>query len=337
MSNISNSTDGTTGPGPALVQVVMQPRATVARRAPAREIDAAQVARTREGGFRRRKTTNAVMLGFAVVCAIIALIPLFAIAVYVVVQGVSSLDLSFFTHAQSDVDTFGRPIGIGNTIAGSLLLVLISCVIGLPIGVFSGIYLSEYGLGPAADAVRFLADVIAGLPSIIAGLVGYALVVPLIAKLPGHNGFSAIAGGFALALLMFPVVTRATEEVLRLVPNSLREGGLALGIPRWRVVASIVLPTAASGIITSMLLGVARVTGETAPLLFTSFGNNNWTWDPTQPVGALPQMIYLYATNAPSIQQRHQAFAGALILVAIVVLLNLAARIIFRQRVRGRT
>jgi len=270
------------------------------------------------------------MLGLAILCAAIALVPLFAIAVYVVVQGISSLDVSFFTHAQSDVNTFGVPIGIGNTIVGSLLLVAISCAIGLPIGLFSGIYLSEYGRGRFADAVRFLADVIAGLPSIIAGLVGYAIVVSI-------TGFSAIAGGFALGLLMFPVVTRATEEVLRLVPNSLREGGLALGIPRWRVVASIVLPTAASGIITSMLLGVARVTGETAPLLFTSFGNNNWNWNPGKPVGALPQMIYQYATNAPSLQQRHQAFAGALVLVAIVVLLNLTARILFRQRVQGRT
>ena len=171
---------------------------------------------------------------------------------------------------------------------------------------------------------------LAGVPSIVAGLVGYALVVAI-------TGFSALAGGFALGLLMFPVVARATEEVLRLVPNSLREAGLALGVPRWRVIARIVLPTATSGIITSMLLGIARVTGETAPLLFTSFGNAHWTWNPLQSIGALPQMIFTYSTNSPYPQQHQQAFAGALILVAIVVLLNLTARFLFRQRVHGRT
>ncbi len=331
------SVDDTTTGRPGLVQVSVSPRLPASKRAANPRVDAARVTRIREQGYRRRKTTNAAMLGFAVVCAVAAIIPLFAIAIYVVAQGVSSLDLSFFTHAQSDVNTFGVPIGIGNTIVGSLLLVVIACAIGLPIGLFSGIYLAEYGRGRVANAVRFTADVIAGLPSIIAGLVSYALIVPLIAKIPNHNGFSAIAGGFALALLMFPVVTRSTEEVLRLVPNSLREAGLALGIPRWRVIASVVLPTAASGIVTSMLLGVARATGETAPLLFTSFGNNNWNWDPTQPIGALPQIIYQYSTGAPNPQQQHQAFAGALVLVAIVVLLNLIARVIFRQRVQGRT
>jgi len=151
------------------------------------------------------------------------------------------------------------------------------------------------------------------------------------------GNFSALAGGFALGLLMFPVVTRATEEVLRLVPTSLREGGLALGIPRWRVIASIVVPTAASGIVTSMLLGVARVTGETAPLIFTSFSNSYWNANPLHAVGALPYTIYYYATNEPDPTYHKMAFAGALILVGVVVLLNLIARLIFRQRVQGRT
>lgn len=330
MSEIVNTSDRSAGSTAGLVQVTVQARPSVAPRAPGRAIDAGQVARTREQGYRRRKTTNAVMLGFAIFCAAIALVPLFAIAVYVVTQGISSLDLNFFTHAQSDTNIFGVPLGIGNTIVGSLLLVVIASLIGLPIGLLSGIYLAEYGRGRFADAVRFLADVMAGLPSIVAGLVGYAIVVSLI-------GFSAIAGGFALGLLMFPVVTRATEEVLRLVPNSLREGGLALGVPRWRVIASIVLPAATSGIITSMLLGVARVTGETAPLLFTSFGYNSWNWNPAKKVGALPQMIYQYSTNSPYPQTHQMAFAGALVLVTIVVLLNLVARLVFRQRVRGRT
>jgi len=330
MSEIVKPTDGTTGPGPSVVQVKVQPQAANRPRAPRREIDTVQVARTREQGYRRRKTTNAVMLGLAFVCAAIALIPLFAIAVYVTVQGVSSLNLNIFTHSQNDVDSFGVTLGIGNTILGSLVLVVIACIFGLPIGLFSGIYLSEYGRGRFADAIRFLCDVLAGIPSIVAGLVGYAIVVTI-------TGFSALAGGFALGLLMFPVVARATEEVLRLVPNSLREAGLALGVPRWRVIARVVLPTAASGIITSMLLGIARVTGETAPLLFTSFGNAHWAWNPLHAVGALPQMIFQYSTNSPYAQQHQQAFAGALILVAIVVLLNLTARFLFRQRVHGRT
>jgi phosphate transport system permease protein len=326
------------GPEPSLAEVsIVQPRRILVPvpRKPARW-EAAERAvpavslRHLEHSYRRRKTTNVVMLSVAAFCAAVALVPLLAIAVFVVAQGINSLDLSFFTHAQSQVDAFGTPLGIGNTIVGTSLIVLVSCVIGLPIGLFSGIYLAEYGRGRFANAVRFLADVVAGVPSIVAGLVGYALIVTFF-------GFSAVAAGFALALLMFPVVTRATEEVLRLVPNSLREGGLALGIPRWRVIVSVVLPTAASGIITSMLLGVARVTGETAPLLYTSFSNQYWELNPLHPVGVLTYTIYDYATNQPDPTLHHMAFAGALVLVAVVVLLNLAARLLFRQRVRGRT
>jgi phosphate transport system permease protein len=169
----------------------------------------------------------------------------------------------------------------------------------------------------------------AGLPSIVAGLVGYALVVSI-------TGFSAVAGGFALGLLMFPVVTRATEEVLRLVPDSLREAGLALGLARWRMIVSIVVPTAASGIITSMLLGIARVTGETAPLLFTSFAYPYWQVNPLRPVGALTYTIYDYATNQPSPKLHQMAFAGALVLVTVVVVLNLAARLLFRSQTAAR-
>jgi phosphate transport system permease protein len=270
------------------------------------------------------------MLGFASVSSLLAIIPLAAIALFILVQGVSSLSLDFFTHAESEVDSFGVPLGIGNTLVGTLLIVLVACLVGLPIGLFSGIYLAEFGRGRFADAVRFLADVMAGLPSIIAGLVGYALIVVTF-------GFSAIAGGVALGLLMFPVVTRATEEVLRLVPLSLREGGLALGIPRWRVIASVVVPTAANGIITSMLLGVARVTGETAPLLFTAFTHPYWEWNPAHPVSALTVTIYNYYVNDPDPTKHKMALAGALVLVVFVVGLNLVARLLFRQRLAGRT
>lgn len=312
-----------------LIQVQLGHRAGPGSHESAPQADAGAPGGAVERGYRRRKAANALMLSFSVVCAAIAVIPLFAIAIYVAVQGISSLNLNFFLHAEYETDAFGTPLGIGNTIVGTLLLVAVACVIGLPIGLFSGVYLAEYGRGRFADTVRFLADVMAGLPSIVAGLVGYALVVAFF-------GFSAIAGGLALGLLMFPVVTRATEEVLRLVPQSLREGGLALGIPRWRVIASIVVPTAASGIITSMLLGVARVTGETAPLLFTSFVNQYWEWNPLHQVGALTITIFNYVQN-PDPTYHRMAFAGALVLVAIVVLLNLIARVLFRQRVRGRT
>lgn len=284
------------------------------------------------GTFRRRKIVNALMLNVALVCAIVAVVPLLAIAVYVAFQGVTSLNLAFFTHAQSEVDLFGNAQGIGNTIVGTLLIVLVSCAIGLPIGLFSGIYLAEYGRGRFANVVRFLADVMAGLPSIVAGLVGFAVVVVFFGV-----GFSALAAGFALGLLMFPVVTRSTEEVLRLVPHSVREGGLALGIPRWRVIVSIVLPAAANGIITSMLLGIARVTGETAPLLFTSFDNTHWEWNPLHAVGALTVTIYNYTSNQPDPRLNQMAYAGALVLVAVVVALNLVARLLVSRRVRGRT
>lgn len=290
---------------------------------------AGETAAELSGVQRRRKRVNAIMLGFASVSSLLAIIPLVAIALFVLVQGVNSLSLDFFTHAESDVDAFGIPLGIGNTIAGTVLIVLVACLVGLPIGLFSGIYLAEYGRGRFADVVRFLADVVAGIPSIIAGLVGYALIV-----IP--FGFSAIAGGISLALLMFPVVTRATEEVLRLVPLSLREGGLALGVPRWKVIASIVVPTAANGIVTSMLLGVARVTGETAPLLFTAFTHPYWEWNPTHPVSALTVTIFNYV-NDPDPTKHKMAFAGALVLVAFVVGLNLVVRLVFRRRLAGRT
>lgn len=331
MGDVMNTDDAGTAP---MVPSTVQMRLPVRRGAAARTTSplprGVSLAATAGRTYRRRKLTNAIMLGFAALCAAIAVVPLLAIAGYVVVQGVSSLDLTFFTHAEYPPDAFGTPTGIGNTIVGTVLLVAVASVIGLPIGLFSGIYLAEYGRGRFANAVRFLADVMAGLPSIVAGLVGFAIVVTFF-------GFSAVAGGLALGLLMFPVVTRATEEVLRLVPSSLREGGLALGIPRWRVIASIVVPTAASGILTSMLLGIARVTGETAPLLFTSFDNQYWEFNPLHQVGALTFTIYNFTTNEAAPIYHRMAFAGALVLILIVVALNLVARLLFRQRLQGRT
>lgn len=339
---MSDNTFGTNKP-----DIVTQGAAEIGRLVQVRErsgpkvvtgpaISAEQRATILKQGYGRRKATNTIVFGFAIVCAIIALVPLFLITGFILIQGITSFSLSFFSHAQADVNPtnlLAPPLGIGNTIIGTLLLVLVASVIGLPIGLFSGVYLAEYGRNSRfASTVRFIADVVAGLPSIVAGMVGYALIV-----ITFTPHFSALAGGFALALLMFPVVTRATEEVLRLVPDNLREGGMALGIPRWRIVASIVLPTASSGIITAMLLGVARVTGETAPLLFTSFGNAHWEVNPLQPVSALTYTIYDYSLNQAGAGYHQYAYAGALVLVAVVVLLNVGARALFRQRVRGRT
>lgn len=332
--NVAQSTPATLpGDGAAIPTpyVRVARPASVSPRASAPRSDAVHAARIHAQGYWRRKVVNVVMLGFAGACATVALIPLFAIAIYVLLQGATSLNVNFFTHQQADVDfLLGLPRGIGNAIAGTLLLVAIASAIGMPIGLFSGIYLAEYGRGRFAVAVRFLADVMAGIPSIVAGLVGYALVVSLV-------GFSAVAGGFALGLLMFPVVTRSTEEVLRLVPSSLREAGLALGLPRWRVIAGIVIPSASNGIITSLLLGLARVTGETAPLLFTSTTYAYWQWNPLRPVAALSETIYRYSATYFDPQHHHLAFAGALILVGVVVLLNLTARLLFRPGVSGRT
>jgi len=272
--------------------------------------------RAERGG--RRRATNRVMLALCALCGIIVLIPLFVVLVYVATQGFSALSPSLFT------TTHNNGGGLLDAITGTLFLILIACAVGLPIGLLAGVYLAEFGRGRFATAVRFLSDVMAGLPSIVAGLVAYGLIVAL------THGFSALSGGVALGLLMFPTVLRTTEGVLRLVPNALREGGLALGVPRWRVIVSIVVPTAAGGIVTAIILGIARVAGETAPLLFTAFGSGDLPKGLLQPSNALSLAIW-NNSQAPDPQSHAQAWAGALILVALVLLLNGLARLVARR------
>lgn len=266
----------------------------------------------------RRGITSAVMLALCVACAVIVLIPLFVVLVYVLTQGFSGLSWTLISTTRNDDG------GLLNSIAGTALLILIACVVGLPIGLFGGIYLSEYGRGRFATTVRFVSDVMAGLPSIVAGLVAYGLIVTL------THGFSALSGGVALGLLMFPTVLRATEAVLHLVPGSLREGGVALGLARWRVILRVVIPTAAGGIATAVILGIARVAGETAPLLFTAFGSGDLPGGLLQPSDALPLAIW-NDSQSPDPQARVQAWAGALLLVALVLLLNGLARLVARR------
>ena len=272
----------------------------------------------------QRKVTNVLMLGLCVLALAAALTILVAILGYIVAQGGQALNLDFFTQTPRPVGEPGG--GMANAIVGSLILIIIASLIGLPIGIGAGVYLAEYGRGRLANLIRFLADVLTGVPSIAIGIFAYALlVVPL-------KSFNAIAGGFALAIIMIPVVTRTTEEMVRLVPSALRVGALALGIPRWKMVLRIVLPTALGGIVTGALLAVARAAGETAPLLFTAFGNQFfWKGGLREPIAALPLQIFTYAIS-PYDDWHRQAWAGSLVLVTMVLLLSMSARILVRRR-----
>ena len=271
--------------------------------------------------FQVRKLVNMIWIGLSIACVVAAIIPLGAMLIYILQQGGSSLDLNFFTQLPKPVGETGG--GMSNAIAGTLMIIVLSSAIGIPIGIFGGIYLSRATHERFSGAVRFVTDVIAGTPSIIAGVVAYALVVVVF-------GFSAFAASVALGLLMFPTVTRATEEALRLVPPSIREAGLAVGLPEWKVMFRITLPAAINGIITAIMLGIARVAGETAPVLFTAFGSNTLPGSPFKPIMTLPQQIWIYATS-PYDAQHRQAWAGAFVLFAIVVILNLSARLLTRR------
>jgi len=273
-----------------------------------------------------RKILNLVMLGLCLAALGAAVIVLVAVLGYVVVQGAGSVNLAFLVNTPRPVGEAGG--GMANSLVGTIILVVLASLFGLPLGIGAGIYLAEYGRGRLATAVRFAADVLTGIPSITIGLFAYAaLVVPF-------RTFSAIAGGVALGVIMLPVVTRTTEEMIRLVPGSLREAALALGAPRWRVILSIVLPTALGGIVTGALLAVARVAGETAPLLFTAFGNQFWSRSLIQPIAALPLQIFAYAIS-PYDDWHRQAWAGALVLVSLVLCLSVAARVLARRPSSG--
>lgn len=274
----------------------------------------------------RRRVTDLVVRGLCVFATLLAVIPLACILVYVGGKGLSALDWSFFTANPKPVGEVGG--GMANAMVGTLILVGLASAIGIPIGVFAGVYLAEFGAGRFGKAVRFCADVMSGIPSITIGIFVYALVV-----LPMRR-FSALAGGIALAVIMLPTVTRTTEELVRLVPSALREAALALGVPKWRAIISVVLRTALPGIATGVMLAVARVSGETAPLLFTAFNNRFFTTALDQPMGSMPVQIYAYAVS-PYDDWHRQAWGAALVLVAMVLVLNVAARLLVHFRSGG--
>ncbi len=263
------------------------------------------------------------MIGLTCVAAILATFPLLFILTHLLKQGATSVNWNFFTKMPAPTGESGG--GMANAIVGTGIILLIASAIGLPIGMGAGLYLAEQRGGRLANVVRFLSDVLNGLPSIVLGIFGWQMLVR------PFKHFSALAGGIALAAMMIPLVTRATEEMIRLVPVSMREAALALGYSRWRTSLSVVLRTALPGIVTGALMAIARIAGETAPLIFTAFGNPFWSISPTQPISALPMQIYTYALT-PYEDWHAQAWAGALVLLGLVLVISLAARFATRSR-----
>ena len=271
-----------------------------------------------------RKAKNTLVQTFTFACAILVVTPLVLVFYYLVKNGIGAVDWNFFTQLPKPVGEPGT--GMGNAIAGTFILLGIAACIGVPIGVLGGVYLSEYG-SKLNWWIRFTADVVNGVPSITWGMVVYAMiVVPM-------KGFSAWAGGLVLGLMMIPLVMRTTEEVLQLVPGGYREAALALGISKWRTSVQIVIRTALKGIVTGVLLAMARVAGETAPLLFTAFGNQYWTHNLNDPIAALPLQIFSYAIS-PYDDWHRQAWAGALMLLVLVLFINVGVRFLTRDRFR---
>lgn len=274
----------------------------------------------------RRRVLSGVMSAVMGIAAILATLPLVFLLIYLLRQGASSIDLAFFTQMPRPVGESGG--GMANAIAGTLILVGIACAIGLPVGIGAGLYLAEQRGARLASSVRFLSDVLNGMPSIVMGIFAWHFLVRPV----GH--FSALAGGVALGAMMIPLVTRATEEMVRTVPTALREAALALGYPRWRTSVSIVLRTALPGIVTAALVAIARIAGETAPLLFTAFGNSFWSVSLNQPIASLPHQIYTYA-KSPYDEWHRLAWAAALVLIGLVLIISLLARFVTRSRHGG--
>lgn len=278
--------------------------------------------------LRTRRFVDRLASGLAAICTIALLVPLALILGYLLVKGVTALNADFFTQLPQPVGEVGG--GMANAILGSLTLVALACVLGLPIGILTGVYLAEHGRTALGATVRFCADVLNGVPSIVIGIYAYTLVV-----LP-MKGFSAYAGGIALGVIMLPIVARTTEEMIRLVPTSLREASLALGVPMWRTTISVVLRTARGGILTGIMLAIARVAGETAPLIFTAFGNQYWQSGLRGPIASLPVQIYTYAIS-PFDDWHRQAWAGALVLMTLIAATSLSVRLLTRGApARGR-
>jgi phosphate transport system permease protein len=284
------------------------------------------LARPRARGLARRRRMSLFMVALTCLAAAVAVIPLLVILAYLLKQGAGALSLGFFTHMPTPVGEGGG--GMANAIVGTLILIGIASGVGLPVGIGAGLYLAERRGTPLANVVRFLADVLNGLPSIVMGIFAWQFLV----RPFGH--FSALAGGAAIGAMMIPLVTRTTEEMVRTVPQSLREAALALGYPRWRTSLQIVLRTALGGIVTGVLVAVARVAGETAPLLFTAFGNSFWSTKLSQPIAALPLQIFTYAIT-PYDDWHAQAWAGALVLISLVLVISVIARLVTRARHGG--
>ena len=272
---------------------------------------------------RWRKAKSALASGLSFTAAILVIAPLGLVFFHLLKSGASSVNWNFFTHLPAPVGEKGG--GMVNAIVGSGELLGLASIIGIPIGVLGGVYLAEYGSARANSGLRFIADVLNGVPSITWGVVVYGLVVLR------FKGFSAYAGGLALGLMMIPLIMRTTEEVLLLVPNGYREAALALGVSRWKTIVHVVMKTASKGIITGILLALARVAGETAPLLFTAFGNHFWNHSLNEPIAALPLQIFSYAIS-PYDDWHRQAWAGALVLVVTIFVINVLVRFLTRGR-----
>jgi phosphate transport system permease protein len=274
----------------------------------------------------QRRIVSALMAVVITLTAVATTLPLLFILYYLGREGASSLSVAFFTEMPKPVGVGGA--GMANAIVGTLILIVVACAIGLPVGIGAGLYLADFRGTRLATLVRFLADVLNGLPSIVLGIFAWEFLVrPL-----GH--FSALAGGIALAAMMVPMITRTTEEMVRLVPASLREAALALGYSRARTAITIVLRTATAGIVTGVLVAVARIAGETAPLLFTAFGNTFWSVRLGEPIAALPLQIFAFAIS-PYDEWHRLAWAGALVLIVVVFLISVAARFATRSRASG--
>ncbi len=271
---------------------------------------------------RYRKIYNVLAFAVTGLCAALTLAILFFVLGYVTLHGISSLDWNFFTKLPKPVGETGG--GMANAIVGTIKLVSLAAVMGLPIGILGGIYLAEFGRARLAFFVRYAADVINGVPSIVMGIFAYTIVV-----LPFKH-FSTIAGSVALAIMLIPIAVRSTEEFLKLVPMAVRESALALGLPQWKVVSFVVIPTAFRGLLTGVLLNLSRVSGETAPLLFTAFGNRYWSHGWLNPISSLPVMVYTYAVS-PYEDWHRQAWAAALVLMLLVLATNVGARLLMRR------
>src|ERR1039457_3689708 len=273
-------------------------------------------------GLMWRKLINGVMLTLTGVCTIVTVSVLFVILGCLIYQGGRSLSWSFFTKLPVPVGEVGG--GMANAIVGSLEIVGVAALIGIPVGFFAGVYLAEFEDQRFGSLVRYVADLLNGVPSIVVGILAWTLVV-----LPMHHN-SGLAGSIALSVMLIPIVTRQTEQFLREVPLALREGALALGAPKWKMIATVVVPAGSKGILTGMILGVARISGESAPLLFTALGNQYWGGGITQPTASLSMMIYTHAL-APYDDWRRQAWAAGLVLITLVLMANIAARLVLAR------